>query len=337
MPLANDEAVMMPSSGVELSDTQSDELDRRPTVKQTFSRDKAILPLETPSDANCPDGGFDAWMVVAADFWCCFNTWGFTNSFGVFQTHYLANQLSDYDGATIAWIGSVQTFLLFFPSFFVGRLTDAGYVRPMMIFGTVIQVFALMMTSISKEYYQFFLSQGVAFGLGLCPLFLPAVTVVPHWFKRRRALALGIGAAGSSIGGVIYPITLNKLIPMVGFGWAVRICAFLMLITQSVAIIYLKPRLRPRPLKGAAFFDFTAFREVAYNLATLGFFCGFWGLYTPFFYVQDFALYYGMPDDFAFYTLPIINAASTMGRILPSMLFWCSTNANADGYRLLCG
>lgn len=273
---------------------------------------------DTPGDHNCPDGGFDAWMVVVADFWCCFNTWGFTNSFGVFETYYIANELSEYSPSTIAWIGSVQTFLIFLPSFLVGRLTDAGYVRPMMIYGTAIQVFGLMMTSISKEYYQIFLSQGIVYGLGLCTLFLPAVAVIPHWFKRRRALALGIGAAGSSIGGVIYPIALNKLIPLVGFGWAVRICAFIMLVTQMFAIVYCKPRLLPRPLRGAAFFDPSAFKELAYNLVTAGLFCGFWGLYTPFFYLESFALYHGIGSNVAFYTLPIVNASSTFGRILPS-------------------
>jgi len=34
-------------------------------------------------------------------------------------------------------------------------------------------------------------------------LFGPALSVVAHWFKRRRSLAFGILAIGSSIGGMI--------------------------------------------------------------------------------------------------------------------------------------
>lgn len=123
---------------------------------QSHSPDIEKLPEDVnydndiPGDHNCPDGGFDAWMVVVADFWCCFNTWGFTNFFGVFETYYLENELSSYSSSTVAWIGSVQTFFIFMPSFLVGRWTDAGYVRPMMIFGTLVQVFGLIMTSISK-------------------------------------------------------------------------------------------------------------------------------------------------------------------------------------------
>lgn len=36
-----------------------------------------------------------------------------------------------------------------------------------MIPGTVILVFSIMMTSLSSEYYQFILAQGVLFGIGV--------------------------------------------------------------------------------------------------------------------------------------------------------------------------
>lgn len=54
-------------------------------------------------------------------------------------------------------------------------------------------------------------------------MFLPAVSVVSHYFSRRRGIALGILATGSSVGGVVYPLLLNNLISSgVGFAWGVR-------------------------------------------------------------------------------------------------------------------
>jgi hypothetical protein len=50
------------------------------------------------------------------------------NSFGVFQTYYV-----DFLGRSesdVSWIGSIQVFLTFFIGTFTGRLTDAGYFRP---------------------------------------------------------------------------------------------------------------------------------------------------------------------------------------------------------------
>lgn len=75
-----------------------------------------------------------------------------------------------------------------------------------------------------QTYVQIFLSQGLACGLAPGVAFLPALSCISHWFKRRRGAALGVFATGASIGGLVYPILLNKLLynPKVGFPWAIR-------------------------------------------------------------------------------------------------------------------
>ena len=40
---------------------------------------------------------------------------------------------------------------------------------------------------------------------------------------------MGLMSIGSSIGGVGFPIMIDCLIPKVGFGWTMRICAFFIL------------------------------------------------------------------------------------------------------------
>jgi MFS family permease len=44
-------------------------------------------------------------------------------------------------------------------------------------------------------------------GVGIGLLFLPAVGAVSHHFQKRRALATGIVVSGSSVGGIIFPIS----------------------------------------------------------------------------------------------------------------------------------
>lgn len=49
------------------------------------------------------------------------------------------------------------------------------------------------------------------------------------YFQKKRGIALGLVVAGSSIGGVVFPQMVQHLMPSVGFGWAVRTCAFLIM------------------------------------------------------------------------------------------------------------
>lgn len=58
-----------------------------------------------------------------------------------------------------------------------------------------------MMASVSKAYYQCMLSQGLctAFGLGLA--FTPALSLLSHWFLRRRGFVVGVVMSGQNVGG----------------------------------------------------------------------------------------------------------------------------------------
>src|SRR6266516_1651855 len=59
-----------------------------------------------------PDGGWAAWTQAIMSHLVVFSTWGYISSFGVFQTYYVtALHRAPSD---ISWIGSLQTFLLFF-------------------------------------------------------------------------------------------------------------------------------------------------------------------------------------------------------------------------------
>lgn len=59
-----------------------------------------------------------------------------------------------------------------------GKIFDSYGPRIPLAVGSCMQVFGLMMTSISKEYYQFFLSQSVVSGIGASLIFTPGLSAV---------------------------------------------------------------------------------------------------------------------------------------------------------------
>ncbi|KAI0731672.1 major facilitator superfamily domain-containing protein [Fomitopsis betulina] len=189
-----------------------------------------------------------------------------------------------------------------------------GYVRSLMIVGSILMVFSLMMTSLAKEYYEVFLALGVVFGLGAGCVFVPGIAIVSTYFNEKRGFAVGITTAGSSIGSVVYLSIFNQLQPKIGFPWTVRIMGFIVLGTSAVSIATMQRRVSPPGRR--RLFDLKAFTELPYSLFCVGNAISFMGTYIPFFEAPAFAAARtGAGPLLAFYSLAILSAASTLGHI----------------------
>ena len=158
-----------------------------------------------PAPGDFPDGGRQAWTTVAAGWCCMYTSLGWINCIGVFQTIYEQDQLKTYSPSLIAWILSLQTFVMFGGAPIFGKLFDSYGPRYLLLAGTFFHVFGLMMVSLSTEYYQFILAQSLCSGLGASAIFYSSTNSIATWFKKNRALALGIASSGSATGGVITP------------------------------------------------------------------------------------------------------------------------------------
>lgn len=200
-----------------------------------------------------------------------------------------------------------------------GPLFDAGYFRGLIGFAAFMLPFGLMMTSISTQYWHLILAQGVCVGLAAGCLFVPSVAILPQYFQRKRGLANGLAASGSSIGGVIYPIMFHKLQQEVGFAWATRAIGFICFGTICVSLSIMRVRFKPKEKR--KLYQFSAFKELGFCLFTVAMFLGFLGFYNFLFYVQPYAIETGIVDsNLGFYLISMLNAASTFGRIGPNFL-----------------
>lgn len=94
----------------------------------------------------------------------------------------------------------MQAFLLIGLGILAGPLYDQGYLRSLVLVGSVLVVFGMLMTGLCVHYWQLMLAQGIVVGLGSGCLFLPSIAVLPQYFEKRRALATGIGSSGSAVG-----------------------------------------------------------------------------------------------------------------------------------------
>lgn len=161
---------------------------------------------------------------------------------------------------------------------------------------------------------------------------IPATGVCPRYFKRNRGLATGISVAGSSLGGVIWPIACDQLLHTDGltFAWTIRIVGFIMIPLLVIVVLTVRPPLEPKQGEESSNDENeklqdkkqhrAALRQPPFILLCSGLFLGYLGFFSPFFYISTYATSLGLSQGLSFYLVSIVNGASMFGRVLPG--FW---------------
>jgi len=265
-------------------------------------------PAGGPPGADFPDGGVEAWLVVLGGWCALFCTFGLVNCVGVFEQYYVNGPLRQYSSSTVSWILSVQVWTMVFSGTVFGRLFDNYGPRWLLWGGTVAYVFGLMMVSLSSEYYQFFLAQAVVSSVGSSAVFNACMSSLVSWFSKNRSAAFGVMVSGSSVGGVVLPIMMNKLIERIGFPWMMRAMAFMFLGLLIFASLTVKARLPPKPRPFKLMEYVNNLRDVRLLVTIIGFFFFMWGMFLPFNYVLLQAEAAGTSPTLIPYLLPILNA-----------------------------
>jgi hypothetical protein len=156
----------------------------------------SIMDIDSAKPDPPPNGGSAAWIQVFMGHLVLINGWGYLTSFGLFQSYYTSTLAVSQ--SSISWIGSIQIFLVYLIGTVSGRALDVGHFHTVLNLGCFLQVFAVFMTSISSQYWQVFLAQGICKGIGDGLVFCPTVahillnTAVPRhgvyrlWRGNRR-------------------------------------------------------------------------------------------------------------------------------------------------------
>ncbi|KAI5926677.1 major facilitator superfamily domain-containing protein [Camillea tinctor] len=274
--------------------------------------------------ADFPEGGVAAWLVVLGSFCAMFSVYGIINSAAVFESYFTTHQLAGYSSSTIGWVFSTYLFIVFFAGIQVGPVFDHHGPRALVAVGSLLVVASQMLLGLCTEYYQILLTYSVLGGMGGALLNVPAYGAIAHFFRARRGLATGIAATAGSIGGIVFPLFLQAMLPRLGFAWSTRIIGFILLFLSAIANLLVRARLPPTPRAGrrrdSIMPDWSLFRDLRFSLCCAGVWFMEWGIFIPLTFIVSYAAAHGQDASDAYTLLAVLNAGSFFGRCLPGFL-----------------
>ncbi|KAI2777126.1 MFS general substrate transporter [Daldinia loculata] len=275
---------------------------------------------DSDDDDDFPEGGLAAWLVVVGSFCSMLCLYGLINSVGAFESYFSTHQLAGYSPSTVGWVFSVYLFIVFFFGIQVGPIFDRYGPRLLVAVGSLLVIASQLILGLCEEYYQILLTYAVLGGIGGALLNVPAYGVIAHFFKRRRGLAVGVAATAGSVGGLVFPLYLQAVIPELGFAWSTRIIGFILLFLSAIANLLVRSRLPPSTHPIRILPDWTLFKDVKFTLCCIGVWFMEWGIFTPLTYIVSYAAAHGQDANDAYTFLAILNAGSFFGRFLPGFL-----------------
>ncbi|SCV06236.1 LANO_0H25092g1_1 [Lachancea nothofagi CBS 11611] len=187
--------------------------------------------------------GVMRWLVVLACFIYNITCWGANSSYAIYIEQYINN--GTFEGGNelhFSAIGGIAfgAGLLFAP--IITWLYRRFSVQAVIAIGIVFQAVAFMLAAYSKKLWQLYLTQGVLLSFGLAFMFIPSITLIPFWFYKQRALAMGIATSGSGIGGIAFNLGMQRMIQVRSVKWALIVQFIVCFVLNCIALVFTRTR-----------------------------------------------------------------------------------------------
>lgn len=307
----------------QINESTHDDVESQTTIigQVVSAEEKKRFVIE--EDIEFPEGGLRAYLVVFGSFMGFIPAFGILNVLGVFESYISKHQLSNYSSSAIGWIFSIYGFVTYTSCIFSGLYFDRNGSRVILCIGTALLFAGLLVTASCTEYYQFLLALGImtAFGNGL--MMSPLISVISHYFNKRRGLFASTATLGGALGGIVLPIMLRSLYVQVGFGWAIRILAFLSLFCLIISVTFVKERFTTKNSSAIVYlkvFDFQTLKELPFLFNIIGAIFAEVATFATTTYLSSYAISKGFSANQGILLITLVNIGCIPGKLVAGYL-----------------
>ncbi|KAM8885401.1 monocarboxylate transporter 13 isoform 2-T2 [Spinachia spinachia] len=265
-----------------------------------------------------PDGGY-GWVVVMSAFFIMGLTAAVLKNFGIFfldiQSHF--GVLT----STTSWVTSTTIVMFHLGAPLASALTMHFSHRLVIVVGGLLSACGLLLASLDLGLPWLYLTMGVLQGTGIAFTWIPANSLVSHYFSRWRPIAYAAASSGECVFAVVFSPSFRWLIEAYGWQGALLVIGGLQLNLCVCGALM-------RPLEADDATEAPARRKVVFQFSLMG--------------KPELLLYilYGVLAAVGFFVpplflVPFVSSLGT-GSYWPAFLLSALALADLAG-RLLCG
>ncbi|XP_044037934.1 monocarboxylate transporter 6 isoform X2 [Siniperca chuatsi] len=202
-----------PESGVQCSDS---EVENQEEEEESASCSTDAVQVGGPAERNhlaAPDGGW-GWVVLVATMLVLSLTLAFPSCVGIFyrdlQTEFNASNTET------SWVPAIMTAMLHAGGPLCSMLVERFGCRVTVMVGGLLSGLGMVVSALARTITDIYITSSIT-GLGFCLSFQPSVTIMGHYFVRRRVFANALSSTGTAVGLTSLPLISNVLLSQ--FGW----------------------------------------------------------------------------------------------------------------------
>jgi MFS family permease len=189
------------------------------------------------------------YVIVAVAFIILLLSWGLYIVFGVFFDQLLAE--FKWTRAMISGAYSLSSIVSGLLAIVMGGITDRFGPRLVVTFSGFCLGLGYLLMSQVNSLWHIYLFYGVIVGIGMSGLWVPLISPIVRWFVGKRSLMTGIVISGLTVGQLISPPVISRLIA--AHGW--RLSYIILGGAVMLTIVLLSQFLRRAPTQAGQLFS----------------------------------------------------------------------------------